>query len=97
MLEKITHPTLDVVEFAFIVKTLTFKLINIKHIQKCISFEIRIVGKCCKFVCLYRSLSQTNDKFEFFLKKFEVTFDKIHEENAFIITALGDLKSNTLA
>ena len=48
--------------------TLPFKIINIKYLQECITFEIRIGRKCCKFICLYRSPSQTNDEFESFLK-----------------------------
>ena len=44
--------------------TLPFKLINIKYLQVCITFEIRIGIKCCKFICLSRSSSHTNDKFK---------------------------------
>ena len=66
-------------EFAFMIKnTLPFKIINIKYLQECIKFEIRIRRKCCKFICLYRSPSQISDKFESFLKNFGLTLDKIH-------------------
>ena len=76
--------------------TLPFKLINIKYLQECISFEIKIREKCCKFICLYRSAIQTNNEFEFFLKTFELILDKVHEENLFMISLLGDFnqKSN---
>ena len=50
--------------------TLPFKLINIKYLQECIIFEVRIGRKCCKFICLFRSPSQTNDEFESLLKNF---------------------------
>ena len=66
-----------------------FKLVNIKYLQECITFEIRIGRKCCKFICLYRSSIQTNDVFESFLKNFELTLDKIHEDNPFMISALA--------
>ena len=69
--------------------TLPFKIINIKYLQECITFEIRIGRKCCKFICLYRSSSQTNDKLESFLKTFELTFDKIDKDNPFMIPELG--------
>ena len=72
--------------------TLPFKLINIKYLQECISFEKR---KCCKFICLYRSPSQTNEKFESFLKSFELTLDKIHEENPFMISVSGDVNAKS--
>ena len=50
--------------------------------------------QCCKFICLYRSPSQTNDKLESFLKIFELTLDKIHEEKPFMISTLGNVRSN---
>ena len=50
--------------------------------------------QCCKFICLYRSPSQTNDKLESFLKIFELTLDKIHEEKPFMISTLGNFESN---
>ena len=42
------------------------------------------------------SPSQTQDEFETFLKNFELTSDKIHENNPFMIVVLGDFiaKSN---
>ena len=45
---------------------LPFRVINVKYFQKSIYFELRIGGKCCKFSCLYRSPSQTQDEFETF-------------------------------
>ena len=75
--------------------TLPFKIINIKYLQECITFEIRIGRKCCKFICLYRSPSQTNDEFESFLKNFELTLDKIHEDNPFMISVLGDFNAKS--
>ena len=51
--------------------------------------------KCCKFICLYKSLSQINDEFESFLKRFELTFDKIHEDNPFMISVLGDFNAKS--
>ena len=37
----------------------------------------------------------TNDEFESFLKNFELTLDKIHEENPFIISVLGDFSAKS--
>ena len=52
--------------------------------------------KRCKFICHYRSISQTNYVFQSFLKNIEMTLDKVHEENPFVISVLGDFhaKSN---
>ena len=65
--------------------TLPFKLINIKYLQECITFQI----------CLYRSPSQTSDEFESFLKNFKLTLDKIHEDNPFMISVLGDFNAKS--
>ena len=74
-----------------------FIVINVKYLEESISFELRIGDKCCKFNCLYRSPSQTQDKFETFLKNFELTLDKILESNPFLTVALSDFnpKSNS--
>ena len=73
--------------------TLPFKLVIIKYLQELITFEIRIGRKCCKFIYLYRSRGQTNDKLESFLKNFDLTLDKIHVENAFMISVLGNFNA----
>ena len=80
----------------FILKTRhILKLVNIKNLREWISFETRISGKCCKFICLYRSPGQTNDEFESSLKIFELTLNKIHEENLFMMYVLGDFDTNS--
>ena len=94
LLQTTSHITLIIREFVYYKNILHFKLINIKYNQARISFERRIGEKCCKFICLYRSPSQTNDEFESFLKYFEVNLDKIHEENQFMISALDDFSEN---
>ena len=63
---------------------------NVKYLQESISFELRIGGKCWRFSCLYRSPNQTQNEFETFLKNFELTLDKIHENNPLMTIVLGD-------
>ena len=75
--------------------SLPFRVINVKYLQQSISFELRIGNKCCKFSCLYRSQSQTQDEFETFLKNFESTSDKIHENNTFMTFVLGDFNAKS--
>ena len=48
--------------------SLSFKVINVKHLQNSISFELRIGGKCCQFSSFYRSPSQPQYEFEILLK-----------------------------
>ena len=57
--------------------SLPLKVIDIQFLNQCINFEIRIDGKLCSFLCLYRSLSQTRDIFETFADNFELTLDTI--------------------
>ena len=77
-------------------RSLPFRVINVKYLQESISFELRIEGKCCKFCCLYRSKSQTQDEFETFLKNFELTLDKIHENNPFMTVVLDDFMQSLI-
>ena len=71
------------------------KVIDILFLNECISFEIRIDGKLCSFLCLYRSPSQTRDIFETFADNFELTLDTIVNKNPFLIVALGDFNAKT--
>ena len=41
--------------------SLPVKVIDIQFLNECINFEIRIGGKLCSFLCLYRSRNQTRD------------------------------------
>ena len=74
---KIRNVTVIVVDSVFTIKAPSHLELLIENIFN-ISFELRIGGKCCKFSCVYRSPSQTQDEFETFLKNFEPTLDKIH-------------------
>ena len=74
---------------------LPFKVFNVKYLQVSISFELRIGGKCCKFSCVYRFPSQTQDESETCLKSVEVTLDKIHENNHFMTVVLGDFNAKS--
>ena len=78
-------------------RPLPFRVIKVKYLQESISFELKIRVKCCNFSCLYRSPSETQDEFETFLNYFELTLDKIHENNLLRTVVLGDFnaKSNS--
>ena len=70
-------------------------VINVKNLQEFISFELRIEGKCCKFSCFYMSPSQTQNEFKTFLKNFELTLDKIHENNRFMAVVISDFNAKS--
>ena len=71
------------------------KVIDIQFLNECINFEIRIGGKLCSFLCLYRSPSQTRDIFETFADNFELILDSVINKNPFLIIALGDFNTKT--
>ena len=50
---------------------------------------MKIGGKLCDFIVLYRSPSQSQDDFETFLKIFEINLDTILANNTFLIVFLG--------
>ena len=75
--------------------SLPLKVIDIQLLNECINFEIRIGGKLCSFLCLYRSPSQTRDIFETFADNFELALDSIINKNPFFIVALGDFNAKT--
>ena len=75
--------------------SLPLKVIDIQLLNKCINSEIRIGGKLCSFLCLYRSPSQTRDIFETFADNFELTLDSIINKNPFLIVALGNFNAKT--
>ena len=76
--------------------SLPLKVIDIQFLNECINFEIRIGGKLCSFLCLYRSPSQTRDIFETFADNFELTLDTIVNKNPFLTVALGDFNAKRL-
>ena len=75
--------------------SLPLKVIDIQLLNECISFEIRIVGKLCSFLCLCRAPSETRNIFETFADSFDLTLDSIINKNPFLIVASGDFNTKT--
>ena len=75
--------------------SLPLKVIDIQLLNECINFEIRIGGKLCSFLCLYRSPSQTREIFETFADNFELTLDSVVNKNPFLIAAIVDFNAKT--
>ena len=76
--------------------SLPLKILGIHYLQECITFEIMIGGKLCRFVSLYRSPNQSEDDFESFANNFELNIDAVTANNPFLTVVLGDfnVKSN---
>ena len=76
--------------------SLLLKILGIQYLQECINFEIRIGGKLCRFVSLYRSPSQSQDDFEAFANNFELNLDAATANNLTSWTVtLGDVNANS--
>ena len=70
--------------------SLPLKVINVSYLQECINFEVKIGDKTRNFVSLYRSLSQTKDEFENFIKNLEINLEHIANKSPFL---LGDFNA----
>ena len=55
--------------------------------------NLPVGDKTCDFVVLYRSPSQSQDKFETLSDNFEMTLDILAQKNPFLMTTIGDAKS----
>ena len=71
------------------------KSIDIKFLHERINFEVRIGGKVCSFLCLYRSPSQIRDIFETFADNCVLTLDMIINKNQFSIVDLDNFNVKT--
>ena len=49
--------------------------------------------KFCHFVALYRSPSQSQDDFLSFSQNFELTLEKLSENNPYLVVAIGDFNA----
>ena len=67
---------------------LPIELIDFKYLNECISFKLRIGGKVCTFLSLYRSLSQNREEFETFLDNLELHFDNTVNKNSYLVVLI---------
>ena len=65
-----------------------------KFLDECINFELKIGDKVCRLVALYRSPSQSQDHFLPFSQNFELTLEKLSENNWYLLVAIGDFNAN---
>ena len=75
--------------------SLPLKILGIKYLHECISFEIRTGSKLCKFASLYRSPSQSENDFESFANKFELDIDIATANDIFLTVVYGDFNSKS--
>ena len=60
------------------------------------AFYLNSVGfKICNFISLYRSPSQTADKFDSFLDDLKLNLDTITDNNPFLVVAIRDFNATS--
>ena len=79
----------------YIRNPLSLKVLDIKLLQECIDFEIKIADKTCNFVSLHRSTSHSKDEFESFADNRELNLDSVALRNPYLIVVLGDFNAQT--
>ena len=75
--------------------SLPIKIKNIHYLQECINFEIKIKGKLCNFISLYRSPNQCQDDFESFVNNIEYNLDSVMVNDPFLTVILGDFNARS--
>ena len=75
------------------------RVLNISYLSECITFEISISNKDCCFIYLYRSPSQTQDKFQTFKSKSQSTistysYAAIHYLLSWFVILMTNLKTD---
>ena len=81
------------VVFASIKKTLSLRVFSVLYLQEYINFELTIGRKICNFISLYRSSSQTQDKFEKIIENPKLKLEILCQNNPVLIVLIGDLNT----
>ena len=71
------------------------RVLNISYLSECITFEISIGNKICRFFHLYRSPSQTQDKFQTFKSNLKLNLDALLCSNSFLTVMTGDFNAKS--
>ena len=74
---------------------LPLKFLSTNFPQECINFEVSIGSKNCRFIHLYRTLSQSQDEFHDFLTNLERNLDDSFNSNPFRTTVIDDFNAKS--
>ena len=69
--------------------TFPLRVLNIWYLSECLTFEISIGNKVCRFIHLYRSPSQTQDEFQMFKSNLKLNLDALLCGNPFLTVMIG--------
>ena len=74
---------------------LPLRIVNVQYFQGSICFELKFGGKTCNFLSPYRSLSQSQDKFEILFENLEVNLENLIQRNLFLVIAIVHLNAKS--
>ena len=74
---------------------LPLRVLNISYLKECLKFELKIGDKSCNFIALYRFPSQSQDDFETFSDKFEMTLETLAQKGSFLTKIIGDFNAKS--
>ena len=74
---------------------LPLRVFSVQYLEECINFDLNIGVKISNFVSLYRSPSQTQDKFEKFIENLELNLKSLCQNNPFLIVLIRDLNAKS--
>ena len=75
--------------------TLPLRVLNVSFLSECITFEVSIGNKVCRFIHLYRSPSQTQDQFQTFKSNLKLNLDALLCGNPFLTVMIGDFNAKS--
>ena len=71
------------------------EFVSLIKLLECISFEVSIGNKKCRFIHVYRTSSQSQDEFHDFLTNLEMNLDDSFNSNPFLTTFIGDFNAKS--
>ena len=71
------------------------EFVSLIKLLECISFEVSIGNKKCRFIHVYRISSQSQDEFHDFLENLEMNLDDLFNSNLFLTTFIGDFNAKS--
>ena len=70
-------------------------VLSIQYLQECINFELNNGGKISNLISLYRSPSQTQDKFEKCIENLVLNLESLCQNNSLLIALIEDLNAKS--
>ena len=74
---------------------LHLRVLDIQYLNECINTELKIGGKLCYIIALYRSPNQSQDELEKFSEKLELNLDSLVQNNPFLVALTGDFNAKS--